>query len=304
MHVCSIQASSVELVKFDTQLMQNPDMLGVEYQQGTLAGYELREYLLEKWERTCAYCGAKKVPLQIEHILGRARGGTHRTSNLTLACEPCNIAKGTQLIGDFLKDQPDVLAHILAQAKASLKDATAVNAMRWALYERLQTLGVPVECGTGGRTKFNRVTRNLPKAHWLDAACVGASTPPALDIGAVTLLLIQAQGHGSRQMCRMDRYGFPRTGPKQSKVVKGFATGDIVKAVVTKGKKVGTYVGKVAVRATGSFNITTQAGTIQGISYKDCRLIQHCDGYMYQFKKGRSGIPPTAQPVGILPHIS
>jgi hypothetical protein len=41
---CPITAISMELVKFDTQLMDNPDIQGVEYQQGTRAGYELREY--------------------------------------------------------------------------------------------------------------------------------------------------------------------------------------------------------------------------------------------------------------------
>lgn len=39
---------AMELVKFDTQKMQNPEVDGVEYQQGELAGYEVREYLLEK----------------------------------------------------------------------------------------------------------------------------------------------------------------------------------------------------------------------------------------------------------------
>ena len=34
--------------------------------------------------------------------------------------------------------------------------------------------------------------------------------------------------------------------------MKGYQTGDIVKAVVTHGKRVGTYVGRMAVRATGS----------------------------------------------------
>ena len=38
-----------ELVKFDMQLMTNPDISGVQYQQGELAGYEVREYLLEKF---------------------------------------------------------------------------------------------------------------------------------------------------------------------------------------------------------------------------------------------------------------
>ncbi|GCE23501.1 hypothetical protein KDK_73010 [Dictyobacter kobayashii] len=63
-----ISAISMELVRFDLQQMENPEVSGVEYQQGTLAGYEVHEYLLEKWDRQCAYCGAKDLPLQIEHI--------------------------------------------------------------------------------------------------------------------------------------------------------------------------------------------------------------------------------------------
>jgi bifunctional DNA-binding transcriptional regulator/antitoxin component of YhaV-PrlF toxin-antitoxin module len=82
----------------------------------------------------------------------------------------------------------------------------------------------------------------------------------------------------------MDKFGFPRTGPKEARQVKGFQTGDIVKAIVTSGKKIGTYVGRIAVRATGSFNITTQQGTIQGISYKYCRAIHRTDGYGYSQK--------------------
>jgi 3-dehydroquinate synthase class II len=62
----------------------------------------------------------------------------------------------------------------------------------------------------------------------------------------------------------MDKYGFVRTSPKESKFVKGFQTGDIVKATVMSGKKAGTYVGRVAVRTTGSFNVTTERGDCSG----------------------------------------
>ena len=67
--LCPIEAISMELVKFDMQAMDSAEIAGVEYQQGTLAGYELREYLLEKWGRRCAYCAKEQIPLQIEHIL-------------------------------------------------------------------------------------------------------------------------------------------------------------------------------------------------------------------------------------------
>jgi len=75
-------------------------------------------------------------------------------------------------------------------------------------------------------------------------------------------------GHQSRQICRVDKYSFPRTSTKQGRVHFGFQTGDMVKAVVTKGKKCGIYTGRVSIRASGFFNITTPTGTTQGISYR------------------------------------
>ena len=282
---CPIAAISQELVKFDMQAMENPEISEVEYQQGRLAGYELREYLLEKWNRQCAYCGAKDVPLQVEHIQCRAKGGSNRTSNLTLACESCNIKKGTQDIGDFLKNKPEIVKRVLAQAKAPLKDAAAVNATRWVLYEHLQATGLPVECGTGGRTKYQRTLRELPKAHWIDAACVGESTPEHLHMKTVVPLLIKANGSGCRQMCLMDSYGFPRTKPKQKHFTHGFRTGDIVRAVVPAHlKHAGVHVGRMSAKANGGFSIATSRGTVTDIGKKYCSMLQRADGYGYQQK--------------------
>ena len=64
---------SVEHVTFDPQKLQTPEISGGEYQQGTLLGYEVREYLLEKWGRACGYCGQTDVPLQVEHIVPKVR---------------------------------------------------------------------------------------------------------------------------------------------------------------------------------------------------------------------------------------
>jgi len=257
---------------------QNPEITGVEYQQGELFGYEVREYLLEKFGRKCVYCGAENVSLQIEHIVPKARGGTDRVSNLTLACEACNQKKGNQTAEEF--GYPKVQAI----ASKPLKDAAAVNTTRWALYRRIQETGLPVEVGTGGRTKYNRSVRKLPKTHWLDAACVAASTPEELKVEGICPLVITAMGRGSRQMCRVDKYGFPRTSAKKFKRAYDFQTGDMVKAVVPIGKKAGTYIGRVAVRSSGSFNIKTKSSTIQGISHRYCRILQQSDGYIYERK--------------------
>ena len=281
--LCQITAISQELVRFDTQQMQNAKISGTGYQQGTLAGYEVREFLLEKWNRTCAYCGAKDTRLEIEHIQPRSKGGSNRVSNLCLACISCNQKKGNQDIKDFLLGKPDLLQRILAQAKKPLADTAAVNTTRWHLYAKLKDTGLPIEVGTGGRTKYNRTIRGLDKTHYWDAVCVGSSTPEKLIVAGVKPLLIAAKGHGTRQQCRTDKWGFPSRYCSKSKFHKGFQTGDIVQAVVISGKKIGTYVGRVATRATGSFNISTTHGLVQGINYKYCQQVHKKDGYAYAY---------------------
>lgn len=283
-----ISEIAVETVRFDTQAMQNPGINGVEYQQGELAGYEVREYLLEKWGRQCAYCGAKNVPLEVEHIVPKAKGGSNRVSNLAISCRNCNEAKGSLDIKEFLAHDPVRLKKILAQAKVPLKDAAAVNATRYATGNALKFFGLPVSFWSGGRTKFNRIKQGLSKDHWLDAVCVGATGEKVFVPQGITPLVISATGRGSRQMCRMDRFGFPRTSAKSQKTVKGFKTGDLVKAIVTKGKKAGTYVGRLAVRTSGSFNVKTLAGPVQGISWKYCYLLHSADGYNYNIGGGVS----------------
>ncbi|MCM0593681.1 MAG: RNA-guided endonuclease IscB [Gloeotrichia echinulata IR180] len=284
-----IEAISTELVKFDMQLMRNPEIQGKEYQQGTLAGYETREYLLEKWGRQCAYCGVKDVSLQIEHIHPRAKGGSNSITNLTLSCEKCNTKKGTKDIKEFLstrgcanKKDPSRVEKILKQAKIPLADAAAINTTRYALLEVLKATGLPVETGSGGLTKFNRSQQKLDKTHWIDAACVGTSTP-ILNIKGIKPLLITANGHGTRQMAGTDKFGFPTRHRSNKQIHFGFQTGDIIKAVVTSGKKVGEYLGRVLCRATGSFDLATKTGRISGISHKYCSAIHKKDGYSYAF---------------------
>lgn len=281
MRLAPIAGITQELVRFDTQLMQNPEISGIEYQQGELQGYEVREFLLEKWNRKCAYCGAENVPMEVEHIHPLSKGGSDRVSNLTMSCHPCNQSKGSQDIRGFLSGKPELLNRILKQARSPLKDAAAVNSTRWALFNALKATKLPVTTGTGGQTKFNRTRLELPKSHWLDAACVGQVD--SVEILTTKPLLMAAKGHGTRQMCGTDKYGFPIRHRSRVQIHKGFQTGDIVAATVTTGKKIGSYVGRVLCRASGSFDIATKTGRVSGINHKYCKPIHKKDGYSYAF---------------------
>ena len=82
---------AMELVRFDMQAMENP-----ESGRGISAWYAIRvrvrEYLLAKWEHACAYCGATEIPLNLDHIVPRARGGSNRVQP-RLRLHPCNEEK-------------------------------------------------------------------------------------------------------------------------------------------------------------------------------------------------------------------
>jgi len=285
----------VEMVRFDTQLLVNPEITGIGYQNGTLAGYEQREYLLEKFNRSCAYCGAENASLEIDHVHPRSKGGTDKVSNLVLACHKCNQAKGNQPIEIFLRDDPERFNRIKSQLQTSLKETAAVNATRIKMLKELFKSELPVEVSTGGKTKYNRARLDIPKTHALDAACTGET--PRVEGWNIAVLSIKAGGRGAYQRTRLDKYGFPRGYLTKQKKAKGFQTGDIVRASVTNSKKAGVHIGRVAIRATGSFDIQTLTGTIQGIGHKHCRLIQQADGYNYTTRNGNSS---HGQAVGFL----
>jgi 5-methylcytosine-specific restriction endonuclease McrA len=264
----------VEGVRFDTQLLANPEITGVAYQQGTLAGWEVRAYLLLKYEYRCAYCGKGDVPLEIEHIRPRSRGGSDRISNLCLACHECNQAKGNKTAAEWGHPQVE------KQAQAPLKDAAAVNATRESLVEALRVFGLPIGTWSGGRTRFNRARFGIEKTHALDALCVGDLA--GVVKGSLKTLSIQAMGRGDHCRTLWTESGFPRGYKMRQKRVAGFATGDWVQAIVpARLKTAGIHVGRVAVRSSRSFSIRTRQGKVDGINAGYCRVVQRGDGYEY-----------------------
>ena len=281
LRLCPITEVCVETVRFDTQAMQRPGIKGIEYQQGELAGYEIRQYVLSRGNHKCAYCGAKDVPLQMEHIHPRSKGGTNRVSNLVPACEPCNTRKGAKPVEQFLARKPNVLAQIKRQLKVPLKDTAAVNATRYVIGNALKEVGLPVSFWSGGRTKWNRTKLGYEKDHWIDAACVGSSGADVFVPDTLLPLHIKAKGRGRRRVCKNDKYGFPNGTPRKHKRVGEFQTGDFVELVNPTGKFAGVHLGHVAAaRANGQLVMETPAG-MAFITHRKFNLLQKADGYEY-----------------------
>ncbi|MCH9742803.1 MAG: HNH endonuclease [Proteobacteria bacterium] len=291
----------VESVKFDMQLMDNPDIASKEYQQGTLAGYTVKEYLLEKHNRTCVYCsGASGDPvLEVEHIHPRSKGGTNSIKNLTLSCKCCNQHKGADSLDQWSErlgnSKIDTARKAGIKRVASgktangLKHAAAVNATRNRLVKDLVATGIPVQTSTGAQTKLNRHEQQIPKDHCLDAVCVGAVEKPITD-WKKPVLNIKAMGRGSYQRAQVGNKSGLVVGHKtRAKVNFGFQTGDMVKALVPEFnernkplKTAGVHVGRIAVRSKPFAKIVGKHGKTDGINPKYISLLQRADGYEYK----------------------
>ena len=286
---------TIEQVKFDSQKLENHNIIGVEYQQGNLAGYNIREALLEHWERKCAYCGVENVPLQVEHIQPKSKGGSNRFSNLTLSCQCCNQAKGNRSVEEFLSDKPQVLKQIKSHTKKSLADAAAVNSTRNKIFEVARTTGLITQAGSGALAKLVRAKSRLPKAHWIDAACNSINEQP-VKLLTHQPLLVNCKGHGNRQAVRCNAFGFPAITVKRNSNGNKIVTtvkpkqkythsqaGDIVNVTLEKDRKhikKGVYTARVKTPTKTGVEVKMNG---HRISTKLFDFVHRSDGYDYSF---------------------
>ena len=271
----------IENVSFDVAQMSSDNyLIGPEYQQGNLYNKNLREFIFSKTKGRCSYCGAQAT--EIDHIISKSKGSSNSTYNLTPACRSCNEKKSNLSLKEFGKLMNKDYSNL--EPKKLPKDAAIVQSARNYMVKEITKLIPDTTTYEAWVTKYNRNQLGLPKQHYYDALSVG-EIPTKFNFLTDKVLQISAKGRGSRQMCSVDRFGFPRTSAKVSKSVKGFQTGDIVKAIVPSGLKQGEYLGRIAVRSSGRFDIKANKETIQGIGYRYCHIIQRSDGYLYNYKE-------------------
>lgn len=277
----NIDKVMIENVSFDTtQMSSNSKLYGIKYQQGPLYQNKLRSFIFSRSNNQCVYCGAKAT--EIDHVIPRSSGGTNSIYNLVASCRNCNQMKSNLTLKAFGKKMNKNYSHL--EPKKLPKDAAIIQSSRNYMVKEITKLVSNITLHDAWMTKYNREELGLPKEHYYDALSVG-EVPNKFNFLTDKILQISAKGRGSRQMCRMDKYGFPGTKPKGSKLVKGFQTGDMVKAVVPSGLNAGKHLGRVIIKSSGYFEIKSKNSSVQGINHKYCRLIQKGDGYLYNYKE-------------------
>lgn len=160
--VCKILPVSkiiIELGSFDTQKMRNPDISGVEYQQGEQMGFwNVREYVLARDRHQCQYCKGKSKDkvLNVHHIESRKTGG-NSPGNLITLCETCH------------KKYHKGEIKLNVKRLSSLRDSAEMSVMKWRLYDELKSKYFDVSMTFGYITKYNRINNGVEKSHTSDA---------------------------------------------------------------------------------------------------------------------------------------
>lgn len=280
--LCLVKEVWVEVNKFDVS-----KMVGIkDYQKGPLFGFKnAREMLIESSD-CCFYCKRPKdflkkvgIPLEQDHFVPKSKGGTDRSGNMVLSCRECNLQKGNKNVSDE------------RIAKQSLRGASVMNQLRFKLTEMIAALDLPVKSFPSKMTYENRLriygdiktSGDKDACHWIDAICVG-------DIRNVksfvqNVLIIESRGHGSRQMCITDKYGFPKTHRKRQRKFFGIRTGDLVRN--QENGKTGFVTAARSPRTEKSKSSSIEVKFPDGkrnVTSSKLEPLQKSDGYMYSFQ--------------------
>lgn len=276
---------TVETSPFDMQKMQNPEISGIEYQQGELQGYEVKEYLLEKWGRKCAYCKTENVPLETEHIIPTSRGGTNRVSNLTIACHSCNQKKSNMTAAEFGHPEIQILA------KKPLKDATFMNIVRSRLVDTIKKEFPQYQCNEtyGYITKCNRIKMGIEKSHANDAFVIAGGRNQIRSSKPYQVI----QTRRNNRSLQINRKGFK---PSIRRNRYKYSPGDLIKRksllqTTGWGEKVDNKIRKSIYTVKGIFNYGEWIRLENNINIKtnDVRISKYGSGLCFQLAKKNNG---------------
>ncbi len=256
----------VEVASFDTQKLLNPDIQGIEYQQGTLFGYTIRNYLLEKWGHYCAYCRKTGIPLEIEHIIPKSRGGSDRLGNLTIACHTCNQKKGNKLAIECSPKLHQRITAIQKQSLKSFKAATFMTMVRWKLVKQLKC-----QHTYGDHTKYQRTKLGLSKSHMNDAFVIASGSHIHSRSRSYTIMQIRR----NNRSLQTNRKGFK---PSIRRQRYPYQPNDLVQ------------LKKKIYQVKGMFNygtwvrLVSSTGQIVNSAIKHVKLIKYGKGFCFKFK--------------------
>jgi hypothetical protein len=275
----------VEVAQFDMQKIKNPDIAGAEYQQGPQLDFlNIREYVLWRDGHECQCCHGKSKDrvLNVHHIESRKTGG-NSPDNLVTLCETCHDT--------YHKGKVELK---LKRSFRSLRDAAAMNVMRWEVLrqtERALGPSVNVRHTYGYITKNTRIRAGLKKTHAVDALCI-AEHPDAARTDEV-FSFKQLRRHNRKVMKSNMLTGGRWKRNQTAREVNGYRRYDIVKY-----ERRICYVNSLRTRGTFSLRSFTGEVISNDISYKRLGLIRHSGRSLFYKERGVSTQFPAPAEAG------
>jgi hypothetical protein len=264
--ILPIACLTMEVAQFDIQKIKNPDIQGIEYQQGNQLGFwNVREYVLYRDGHTCQHCkGKSKDPiLNVHHIESRKTGGDS-PDNLVVVCETCHE-----------KIHKEGLDHLYQRKRKSLRDASVMTVMRWFIYNGVKKEYPAVRLTYGYITKNTRIKNGLEKSHRTDARCISGNP---LAVPEDTFYMLKQVRRNNRQLHKSTiAKGGSRKANKAEKYVKGFSLFD---KVTFEGKECFVF-GR---RKTGYFDLRLLDGTVvhRSANYKKLKVVERCRTLLWE----------------------
>ena len=267
--ILPINKVRVEIAKFDTQKLQNPDIYGEEYQKGVTEGYDnVRAYVFERDKHTCQLCKKHGGILQTHHIKQRKDGGSNRPDNLVTVHKDCHE-----------KLHRCEITHNFRQPK-EYRMETQVTILKDFIVKELKK-SFDVSVTFGHITKRNRMRLNLPKSHCFDAVAI--SNPNKIE---------HIDRIFKRVCVTQKRYQMTKGVRSEKKLPSGELFGFKQWDKVKIGNQVGFIKGK---RSSGFFDVCDIDGNNISHSIKYTTLQRLCSTNIMEV----SVSPPTAEAVGI-----
>lgn len=285
-----VTSVTVEVAQFDQQWIKNPGLTGTDYQHGPQEGFwNVREYVLFRDNHQCQHCHGKSKDtiLNMHHVESRKTGGDSPDNLITL-CETCH--KAYHQGGIELK---------VKRSSQSLRDAAAMNVMRWNVYNILKDeLHIPVRLTYGYFTKHVRIEHGLAKSHAVDARCISGN-PGSIPCSTVCHYR-QLRRHNRKVMKSNLLPGGRWKRNQAPREIMGFRLFDIVRSN-------GQYTYVHGRRSTGYFVVKDFDGNTisNSISYRTLGLIRHSGSFLFNKQKRNQGsIPRPSEDGSILEQFS
>ena len=180
----------VETAKFDIQKIENPNITGVDYQQGNMYGYQnLRGYLISRERGSCQLCKKrfeKGESSHIHHCKEKSKQGSNSVKNLAILHKKCHIKLHKQ--GLKLK------------VSKQYKQNTFMSIINKRFKQDIPNLNVTF----GYITFIKRNELGLLKTHYTDAFIIAGGSNQKRITDPITI----KQKHRNNRSLQLNRRGF------------------------------------------------------------------------------------------------